>query len=104
MATSLGVLIGLAIKTPILRPILLISVAIWLVSFLISGFVSLSSLFAAVSLPVLMVIFSAPFPLVVMGIIFCVFVVLRHNSNISRLIKREESRVSFSFLKRKRFP
>jgi len=104
MATSLGVLIGLAIKISVLRLILLLSVGVWVISFLISGYVSLSSLIAAMGLPVLMVIFAAPFELIAMGIIFCGFVVLRHRSNISRLVRGEESRVNFAFLKRKRFP
>lgn len=104
MATSLGVLIGLAIKAAILRPILLICVAVWVISFILSGIVSLSSIIAAVSLPILLVIFCAPIELVVLGIVFCAFIVLKHKSNISRLINREEHRIFTPPFQRKRFP
>src|ERR1700735_4572842 len=57
MATSLGVLIGLAIQLPGLRIVLGLATLIWLVLFLALGYVSLASISAAVSLPVLMVIF-----------------------------------------------
>lgn len=101
MATGLGVLIGLAIKAPLVRPALLLSVLIWIVIFSLSGIVSLSSIVAAFFLPILMVFFSVPLELIVLGIIFCAFVVLRHQSNISRLLKREEPLVFKPFLKRK---
>jgi acyl phosphate:glycerol-3-phosphate acyltransferase len=101
MATGLGVLIGLAIKAPVVQPVLLLSVLAWIISFFLSGIVSLSSIIAVFFLPVLMVVFSVPIELIVLGIIFCVFVVLRHRSNISRLIKREEPRVFKPFLKRR---
>lgn len=101
MATGLGVLIGLAIKVPVVRPVLLLSVLIWIVTFSLSGIVSLSSIVAAFFLPILMVFFSVPLELIVLGIIFCAFVVLRHQSNISRLLKKEEPRVFTPFLKRK---
>ena len=101
MATGLGVLIGLAIKVPIIQPVLLLSVLIWIVTFFLSGMVSLASIIAAFFLPVLMVVFSCPLALVILGIIFCALVVLRHKSNISRLLKREEPRVFKPFLKRR---
>ncbi|MDP3143629.1 MAG: glycerol-3-phosphate 1-O-acyltransferase PlsY [Candidatus Omnitrophota bacterium] len=104
MATSLGVLIGLAIKAAILRPVLLICLAVWVISFILSGIVSLSSIIAAVSLPILLVFFSAPIELVVLGIVFCAFVVLRHRPNISRLINREEHQIFTPPFQRKRFP
>lgn len=101
IATSLGVLIGLTIKISVLRPILLISVLIWLVTFFLSGFVSLASMVSAVLLPCLMLKFNQPLEMVVLGIIFCVFVVLRHRSNIKKLLSGKESRVHFPFRKKK---
>lgn len=101
IATSLGVLIGLTVKIASIRPVLFMTLAIWLVVFLSTGFVSLSSIIAAVFLPLLMVMLNQSFPLIVLGVVFCVFVVLRHRPNIKRLLSREEAQVKFPFKKRK---
>lgn len=93
IATSLGVLIGLTIQFVKLRPVLLISVASWLIVFVISGYVSLSSIVAAVVLPLAMVFTAQPFAIVALGIICCFFVVLRHRPNIKRISAGTESRV-----------
>jgi glycerol-3-phosphate acyltransferase PlsY len=100
MATSLGVLIGLAIQFQVLRIILLLVTMTWLALFLLFGFVSLASITAAVVFPILMVAFLEPFPLIMMSIVLCVFIVFRHSSNIKRLVKGQENRVSFPFRKR----
>lgn len=101
IATSFGVLIGLTIRIATIRPVLLITFGVWLVSFLLTGIVSLSSLLASLSLPVVMVITNQPFALVCLGVVFCLFVVFRHRPNIKRLLAGQESRVSLPFLKRK---
>jgi glycerol-3-phosphate acyltransferase PlsY len=95
MATSLGVLIGLAMQLPGLRIVLGLATLTWLALFLLFGFVSLASIAAAIVLPVLMVVFEAPFSMKVMAIILCIFIVFRHRSNIKRLAKGQENRVSF---------
>lgn len=100
MATSLGVLTGLAVQLPGLRIILGLATLIWAVIFLASGFVSLASITAAVALPVLMVVFEAPFVLKLLAIILCILIVFRHRPNIRRLVKGQENRVS---LLRKKF-
>src|SRR5665213_1068043 len=64
MATSLGVLIGLAIQFQVLRIILLWVTGTWLVFFLLFGFVSLASIVAAVVFPILMVVYLEPLPLI----------------------------------------
>lgn len=93
MATSLGVLIGLALKTEGLILILGLLILIWLVLFLLFGFVSLASITAGICLPIFMLIFNQPFVLIILGIIFCLFVVFRHKANIHRLLKGQEPRV-----------
>ena len=100
MATSLGVLIGLTIKIALIRPVLIVSILIWLIVFLSSGYVSLASIISAVILPILMVALTQSFELTVLGIIFCFFVVLRHRPNIKRLISKEEHRFNFPFKKK----
>lgn len=97
IATSLGVLIGLTIQIPGLRPVLFIVILSWLIVFLAFGYVSLASIFAAVVLPSCMVIVDAPFVLKVMSIVLCLFIVFRHRSNITRLLQGKENRVRLPF-------
>ncbi|OGX24904.1 MAG: acyl-phosphate glycerol 3-phosphate acyltransferase [Omnitrophica WOR_2 bacterium RIFCSPHIGHO2_01_FULL_48_9] len=100
IATSLGVLIGLAIQIASIRIVLLATVGSWAVVFLLSGYVSLASIVAAVVLPLVMVFTLQPLALTILGVIICLSVVLRHRNNIKRLLKGEESRVFFPFQKR----
>lgn len=104
MATSLGVLIGIAIEIASTRVILALLVLVWVIIFLWFGFVSLASIVVGVCLPIFMAVFNQSLPLVILGIIFCSFIVLRHKANIRRLLNKEEPQVRFAFLKRKRFP
>ncbi len=100
MATSLGVLIGLAVQFEVLRIILLLVLLTWGAIFLLSGYVSLASITAAILFPILTVAFFEPLPLILMSIVLCVFIVFRHRSNIKRLMQGQENRVSFPFRKR----
>ena len=101
IATSLGVLIGLTIKIASIRPVLLLTLAVWIISFLISQIISLASMIAAVCLPFIMIFTAQPFEIVCLGVVFCVFVVIRHRPNIKRLLSGKESRVPLSFLKKR---
>lgn len=100
MATSLGVLIGLAMQLPGLRIVLVLATMTWLVFFILFGFVSLASIAAAIALPVLMVVYNAPFSMKMMSMVLCIFIVFRHRSNIKRLGSGQETKVYFPFRKR----
>lgn len=93
IATSLGVLIGLTLEISGLRPVLLGTVGVWLVLFLAFGYVSLASLAAAIALPIFAIMCNAPFAVISLAIFLCVFIVLRHRSNLGRLLKGQENRV-----------
>ncbi len=95
IATSLGVLIGLAIKLPMIRPVVFITLLAWLIVFLISRYVSLSSLVASAVLPVSMVLTGQSPEVIFLGIIFCTWVFVRHRPNMKRLLAGTENRVSF---------
>lgn len=97
IATTLGVLIGLTVKVVVLRPVVFVCILAWLISFLVSGYVSLSSIIAAVLLPIIMVCTKQSFEIICLGVIFCVFVVFRHRPNILRLMSGNESRVKLPF-------
>ncbi len=93
IATTLGVLIGLTVAIPEARFAVLLCVLTWVACFLISGIVSVSSIIAAVALPILMVFFCVPTSLILLSIVFCIFVVFRHRPNIQRFLKGQENRV-----------
>ena len=99
VATSLGVVIGLAAQVPGVRPVLGLTLAVWLTVFLTFGYVSLASICAATVFPLFTAAFGAPFPIQVMAILLCVFIVLRHKANIARLAKGKETRVKLPFHK-----
>ncbi len=99
IATSLGVLIGLTIQIAGIRPVLLSTIGVWLGLFLTFGYVSLASMVAAVAMPIFMVMFNAPFVIIFMSIVLCLFIVFRHRTNLQRLLKGQEHRVKFLFHK-----
>ena len=91
VATSAGVLLGL-------MPIAVISVlAVWLILFQITRYVSVASIGAAVALPLFVVIYLrwgilTGASLLPFSIIIAAVVVWRHRSNMQRLIHGEEQR------------
>jgi glycerol-3-phosphate acyltransferase PlsY len=101
VATSLGVLIGLTVKIASIRPVLAVTLLAWCLVFLITGFVSAASLMAAVVLPLAMVATDQSLELVVMAVLFCLFIVIRHKPNIRRLLAGQEPRIKvFSLFKK----
>lgn len=96
MAVTLGVLVGLSIKFPVLRIILLAEIALWLAVFFSSRIVSLASIVSAIAFPIFFIIFKQPPYLILMSFILSLLIVFRHKSNISRLLRGQESRINFS--------
>lgn len=94
MATTLGVLIGLAIKFPALKAILLIEVLLWFLVFMISRIVSLASIVSAVFLPIFFIAFKQPMSLIIMSLFLAIFIIYRHKANIFRLLHNQEPRLS----------
>src|SRR6266853_4706754 len=89
VATSAGALLAL---TPVAT---LIGVAIWLIVFWLTRYVSLASITAAVVLPIVIVMVSSQDenkgkPLVYSSACVAVSVILRHRSNLSRLMRCTE--------------
>lgn len=91
VATSAGVLLGL-------MPIAVVSVfLVWLVFFQVSRYVSLASIAAAISLPILVAIYLhfglvSGFALLPFSILIAAVVIWRHRSNIQRLFQGREER------------
>ena len=101
IATTLGVLIGFTIKIESIRIVLFTIVLVWGVCLLLSGIVSLSSMVAAVLLPIIMVVTNQPFEIIGLGVISCLFIIIRHKPNIKRLLAGQEPVVPILFRKKK---
>jgi glycerol-3-phosphate acyltransferase PlsY len=93
IATTLGVLVGLAFKIEGLNLILLLLILIWLLIFVISRIVSLASLISALALPIFMIWFKQSQVMIFTSIILTAFVILRHKSNLKRLIEGKEAKL-----------
>lgn len=95
VATGLGVFIALAGKSALL------SLAVFMITLLLSRMVSLSSILAAALLPVFVFLFKEPGPdynlyLTAFAAIVAFFVIFKHKTNIQRILKGEESKLSWS--------
>lgn len=93
IATTFGVLVALAIKIHGLNLILGLTIATWLIVFLVTRIVSLSSLLSGLGLPIYMVVFKRSAVLIVAGVILTIFIFLRHRSNLKRLFRGQEPRL-----------
>jgi len=92
VATSLGVMLG------IMPSATLVVFALWAIIFKISGYVSLASVVAAIALPIVVLVGSFTgwnfgWPAFWFSAVAGLLVVLRHKSNIQRLIAGTESRI-----------
>jgi acyl phosphate:glycerol-3-phosphate acyltransferase len=95
VATTLGVLFALSFKIQGLNLALVSIILIWLISFLIFRIISLSSILAALTFPLFILILKLPLSIIIIGFLLSIFIILRHKSNLKRLIKGKEPRLSF---------
>lgn len=98
VATLLGVVIAVHLYAA------LIAIAVFVVMLLITNYVSLSSMAAAFSFPIAtIIIFKVQVPsLVIFSLFIAVLILITHQKNIERLMRRSESRVNL--FKRKTGP
>ncbi len=97
VATGLGVFLGLA---PLPAIIVLI---VFVIAFLSTGYVSVGSISAAISLPIVIIVYNYykaglsvyPRYFIITSFVIALFVVYRHKSNIKRLMKGEEMRILY---------
>lgn len=93
IATTLGVLLGLAVKVSGLKAVLGSAILIWIAVFITTRIVSLSSVAAAVALPVLTVLFRQSGVLIFLSFSLCVLAIFRHKSNLKRILRGEEKKI-----------
>jgi glycerol-3-phosphate acyltransferase PlsY len=89
-ATGLGVLIALA------WPVGLGALAVFVTVFALFKIVSLGSMSAAIAAPLLMILTQQPLPFLLLALAAGIYVILRHRSNISRLLAGQEPKIGRS--------
>ena len=86
VATTAGAFIGLV-------PIVFLSAfCVWLIVFVISKYVSLSSIIAGISMFLFLIIYKEPISFQLLGVVVAVTGILRHKENIKRLLAGKETR------------
>ncbi len=96
VATTFGVLAGLAVQSAGLKLILALTIITWLVVFIIARIISVASVTSAIALPIYMLLFKQSGVLLFLSIVLCIFIILRHKSNIKRVLQGKEPRLKFS--------
>lgn len=91
VATMLGVLIGVHPEAAS------VCALVFLTSFIVTGYVSLSSMLAGISFPVvIMVFYSTNSSINIFSLAVAVLILVTHQRNIERLLAGEESKVNLS--------
>ncbi|MFA5356440.1 MAG: glycerol-3-phosphate 1-O-acyltransferase PlsY [Candidatus Omnitrophota bacterium] len=93
VATTLGVLLGLAVDIPGIKMVFAMMILTWLIVFAAARIVSLASIISTAALPLYMFLFKQPPVLIYSSILLCVFIILRHKSNLKRLMDGKETRL-----------
>lgn len=91
VATLLGILAGVH------PPAALVCASVFAITLLISGYVSLSSMISAIAFPIVImfVYHETVKSLNVFSMFVAVLVLITHQKNIERLLRREESKINF---------
>lgn len=88
--TSLGVALGLMPVNAVL------CFAVWALVVFVWKYISLGSIVGAITFPIIAFIFKEPPIFRILAIIVAFFIVVRHKSNIKRLLKGEEPKIKRS--------
>lgn len=88
VATSAGVVIGLVPK------IFWLGFLVWLIIFLITGYVSVASIVASACIPIFALVSNQPTEFIIFVSLLCIAIVYKHRSNIKRLKNKEEKKIS----------
>jgi glycerol-3-phosphate acyltransferase PlsY len=86
-----GVATGLGILSFAMPLSTLCSAGVFAISLKVSGYVSLSSILAAISLPLLGIFFKMPLPYIYLSTIVALFTLQKHHDNIVRLTQGTEA-------------
>jgi glycerol-3-phosphate acyltransferase PlsY len=95
VATTGGVLLGLAPE------VALLSLGVWILTFVVSRYVSVASMAAAVSVPVFAFALDESWPVKILALAGAAAVVFLHRENIRRLFAHREPRVQLAAMFRR---
>jgi acyl phosphate:glycerol-3-phosphate acyltransferase len=87
VATSLGILLAMSWEVG------LATAGVFALVFAVSRIVSLSSIAGAIAVTLFMLIFHQPLPYILFAIVGGIYVILRHRSNIERLLAGTEPKI-----------
>lgn len=87
VATSAGVVMGL------IPNIFWFGFLVWAIVLSITGYVSVASIIASISVPIFTLAFGEATEIVIVMSLLCLIIVYKHRANIGRLKRGEESRV-----------
>ncbi|MBU4251882.1 MAG: glycerol-3-phosphate 1-O-acyltransferase PlsY [Candidatus Omnitrophica bacterium] len=95
IATSLGVLLGLALRINGLNIVIGILITIWFAVFFLFRIVSLASIIAAIGLPAACIFFKQSLLMITVSLVLCILVIIRHKANLLRIFQGKEPRLNF---------
>ena len=91
IATMLGILIGVHPQAA------LICAIVFIITLVLSGYISLSSMMAGITFPiVIMVFYSTNSSINIFSLAVAVIILITHQRNIERILSKEESKVKWS--------
>ena len=93
IAATLGVLLGLSVKIAGLKLALALVILTWVLIFIIVRIVSVASVLSGITLPVYTFIFKQSNTLQFLSIVLAIFIILRHRSNLKRVLQGKEPRL-----------
>ncbi len=85
-----GVATGLGVHLYIMPIVTLEAIGVFALTLWISKYVSLSSIIAAISLPIFGIFFNIPFPYKCMSLVIAILIICKHYGNIRRIISGTE--------------
>ncbi|MBR3624718.1 MAG: glycerol-3-phosphate 1-O-acyltransferase PlsY [Selenomonadaceae bacterium] len=89
-----GVATGLGVIAMLMGNVTIIAFVLWFVIVYFTRYVSLGSCVAALAVPILAYFFNEPIEFIIFGIIAAALIIVRHKSNIIRLLNGTESKIS----------
>jgi len=95
ISTTCGVLLGLAARIKGMYIIFGLVILTWLLIFIFTRIVSLASVLSGLTLPIYMILLKQSNIILSFGIAITIFIILRHKSNLIRLLKGKEPRLHF---------
>ncbi|MFH1202174.1 MAG: glycerol-3-phosphate 1-O-acyltransferase PlsY [Candidatus Omnitrophota bacterium] len=93
VATSLGVLLGMGLVSQPMGMVLGFTILVWLITFIITRYVSLASILAAGCFPLGVFFWGRNLSIFMLSLGLGAFIIFKHKSNIIRLLRREETRL-----------